>query len=91
MKLISQNNFLLIEAILPEEVSVSGIIIPKEAEATDDDVARGKVIAGTEKYPTGTTVLFKKVVPDSIKMKEDEKIKERFILNTSDVMFIETE
>lgn len=91
MKLISQNNFLLIEAILPEEVSVSGIIIPTGTEQTDDDVARGKVIVGTEEYPTGTTVLFKKVVPDSIKMKQDEKIKEYFILNKSDVMFIETE
>ena len=92
MNLISHNNYLLVKPLKEEEKKTAGgILLVEDTTATEEQIARGEVIIGSEKFPIKTIVYFNKVIPDDILIKENGEEKQCFALQEEDVMFSEYE
>jgi len=94
MKLIPQNDYILVEPIKQEKVTKGGIYIPDTA--SEERPMRGKVIAvgpgkmndKGERMPisvkVGDEVIFKKYAPDEIKIDD----KEYYFIKDDDILAV---
>lgn len=87
MNLISHNGFLLVKPIISEGRIVEGIIILKQTSADDEQIARGTIVIGNQKYKKDVIVYFNKLIPQDIYLEVDGKEEQYFALQESDIMF----
>ena len=87
MTLTPKNGYLFVEALpVGQDKTVSGIIIPKNTSATDEQLAQGTVrFTSSEEYPIGTEILFNNLTPDNIHFEIDGKDTELFSIHVDNI------
>lgn len=90
MKLNSHNGYLLVSVVDSEtEKKVGSIIIPKSTAADDEQMAKGKVVVGSDTFKVDMIVYFNKLIPSDIFLEIDGKEERFFSLQEADIMFSE--
>jgi len=89
MNLISHNNFLLVKPIEQKEKTASGIILMENTSATDEQIASGEVVIGSNNFKKGDVIYFNRILPDDILIQENGVESRYFALQEEDIMFSE--